>query len=111
MAEIYDQYLPPVGVSLLLRASDKAHLRATVSPAPSPTADLVFTLCRIDANAILQSSSDAPGTGQTSATVGPICTRCQQAQANNPVLFAAIVRMVNASRFLWMTLDWSGIIP
>lgn len=111
MAEIFDQYLPPLGAPLLLRASDKAFLRSTVNPAPSPTADLVFTLCRIDATPVLQSSSDEPGTGETAATVGPLCTRCQQAQANNPVLFAAVVRITSASRFLWLTLDWSNIIP
>lgn len=101
MAEIYEQYLPPIGGALRLRDTDRQFFRQTVAPAPSPTANLHFAICRVDGFPTLLTSSDPPGTGETTAEIGPLCPRCQNIQNNNPAIFNHVVRMINASRWLW----------
>lgn len=105
MAEIYDQYLPAIGTPLALRDSEKTFLRASVVPAPSPTANLAFQICRVDANTTLISSENPPGTGETSAVIGPMCARCQAAQTNNPTLFAHALRLITAQRWISTTVQ------
>lgn len=102
-SNIYDQYLPPIGAELNLRAEDKTFLRDTLAPPPAPTDDLAFVICRIDGTPTLQSS--AAGTGTTTATVGPPCTRCSNASLHNPKQqFEIAHRMVNASRWIWTSI-------
>ena len=100
---IYDQYLPPIGAVLNLRPEDKTFLRGTLTPPPAAGADLVFLICRIDGTPTLQSS--ASGTGKTTATVGPPCTRCQNSSLHNPKQqFEITQRMINASRWIWTSI-------
>lgn len=101
MAEIYEQYLLPIGAPLTLRATDRQFFRTTLIPAPSSTVNLHFAVCRVDGFPTLLSSTDPPGTGQTTAEVGPLCQRCQAVQNQSPALFAHVIRMINSSRWLW----------
>lgn len=101
MAEFYDTYLPAIGTPLVLRPVDVTFVRSAVGA--SATADVVVDVCRFDANPTLVSSND-PGTAQTTARVGSICTRCQTIRAANPTLFDHTLRLINASRYLWTTM-------
>ena len=104
MPEAYEAYLPPLGHPLVLRPQDKTAFRSLLSPAPTATADIHLAICYVDGFPTLLASSDPPGTGETTGEVGPLCTRCQNIRSNNTALFNHIVRMINASRWLWTSL-------
>ena len=104
MPEAFENYIPPAGRALVLRPDDVTAFRSLLAPVPSPTADLHLAICWVDAFPTILTSSDAPETGLTTAEVGPLCIRCQQARAGNTALFNHVVRMINASRWLWSSL-------
>lgn len=104
MAEVWEVYIPPVGQPLALRSADAVTLRALLNPPPSATADLDLAVCLFCAFPSIVSSSDPPGTGQTTAIVGPLCTRCTTLRTQFPGLFTHIQRMIYSSRWILTSL-------